>query len=125
MDLEFEITEKEAEEYNEKKVMENIISKGENVIKAHLEHLKSHGQFTWFNQALDFLKEKGIKIDISQENSFEDNQIKSEISNWPIQLHLINPLAPYFKNSDLLIAADCMAFSFANFHGKIISEKVI
>ena len=36
---------------------------------------------------------------------------RSELSQWPIQLHLVSPFAPYFKNADLLVAADCTAFS--------------
>lgn len=54
------IEEREAEAYDEKMVMENIIKQGRNVIRAHLEHLKSHNQTEFFNQAIDFLKEKQI-----------------------------------------------------------------
>jgi len=45
-----------------------------------------------------------------------DVEINSELTQWPIQLHLINPMAGYFKNADLLLAADCVAFSLGNFH---------
>ncbi|MBN1273762.1 MAG: 4Fe-4S dicluster domain-containing protein [Candidatus Aminicenantes bacterium] len=47
----------------------------------------------------------------------------SELSQWPIQLHLISPLAPYFNNSDLLIAADCTAYALGGFHSKLLKGK--
>jgi MinD superfamily P-loop ATPase len=54
------IEEREAEVYDERRVMENIIKQGMNVIKAHLQHLKEHNQTEYLNQALEFLKEKGM-----------------------------------------------------------------
>lgn len=47
----------------------------------------------------------------------------SELSQWPIQLHLVSPYAPYFKNADLLIAADCTAFSLGSFHAELLKSK--
>ena len=49
--------------------------------------------------------------------------VRSELSQWPIQLHLISPQAPYFRNADLLIAADCTAFSFGSFHPEMLKGK--
>jgi len=37
--------------------------------------------------------------------------VQSELRQWPVQMHLINPNASYFRNSDLLLAADCVAYS--------------
>jgi ferredoxin len=47
----------------------------------------------------------------------------SELSQWPIQLHLVSPHAPYFNEVDLLIAADCTAFSLGAFHQKLLRGK--
>lgn len=63
------IEQREAEPYNERKVMVNIVRQGKNVIRAHLEHLKSHNQNEYLKEALDFLKEKGIEIQLSLESS--------------------------------------------------------
>ena len=47
----------------------------------------------------------------------------SELRQWPVQMHLINPNAPYFRGADLLLAADCIAFSTGNFHGGYLKGK--
>jgi ferredoxin len=48
---------------------------------------------------------------------------RSELSQWPIQLHLISPHAPYLDQSDLLIAADCTAFTLGSFHQDMLKGK--
>jgi ferredoxin len=50
-------------------------------------------------------------------------RIASELTQWPIQLHLISPQAPYFQGCDLLIAADCTAFSLGSFHQDLLKGK--
>lgn len=49
--------------------------------------------------------------------------VQSELSQWPIQLHLVSPHAPYFKECDLLIAADCTAFTLGSFHQDLLKGK--
>jgi len=50
---------REAEKYDERRVMDNIVTQGSNVIKAHLGHLKSHKQLQYLEEAMCYLKEKG------------------------------------------------------------------
>lgn len=47
----------------------------------------------------------------------------SALTQWPVQLHLINPAAGFFKKCDLLFAADCVAFSTGNFHNQFLKNK--
>jgi len=47
----------------------------------------------------------------------------SALNQWPIQLHLINPKAGYFKKADVLLTADCVPFSMGNFHSKYLQGK--
>jgi len=137
------IEEREAEKYDEKKVMSNIVKKGKNVIKAHLEHLKDHNQTDFFNQAVEYLKEKGMEnpmhgfsgcpgaktIDFKNENeqieSDTNIKVKSQLRQWPIQLHLISPEASYYQGADVLLAADCTAFSLGSFHKDYLKGKAL
>ncbi len=47
----------------------------------------------------------------------------SELRQWPIQLRLVSPFAPYFQESDLLVAADCTAFALGSFHPRLLRGK--
>jgi ferredoxin len=49
----------------------------------------------------------------------------SELTQWPIQLHLISPQAPYFRGADLLVAADCTAFTRGSFHNDLLRGRKI
>ncbi|MBK8164575.1 MAG: 4Fe-4S ferredoxin [bacterium] len=51
--------------------------------------------------------------------------LTSELRQWPIQLHLVNPTAPYFQGANLLLAADCCAFATAEFHPRFLRGKAL
>ncbi|MCX7943283.1 MAG: 4Fe-4S binding protein [Deltaproteobacteria bacterium] len=143
------IIEREAEPYDEKRVMENIVKQGKNVIIAHLMHLKEHGEFRLLNEAIEYLKEKGINIPTETEKDSahhtgcpsantmtikrkemgkgepNDKPSESYLANWPVQMKLISPYAPYLKNADLLLAADCVPFAYADFHRDFLRGRVL
>jgi NAD-dependent dihydropyrimidine dehydrogenase PreA subunit len=143
------VEEREAEPYDELKVLANIIPQGSNVLRAHLKHLKDHGQTEYLQQALSNLQDRGISADLplnaksappatahcpgSQTMSFtsdpgarEDRLPRqSRLTHWPIQLHLISPSAPHYRNSDLLIAADCVAYTYAEFHKNFLNGRTL
>jgi NAD-dependent dihydropyrimidine dehydrogenase PreA subunit len=50
-------------------------------------------------------------------------ELKSELRQWPVQMHLINPMAPYFQDAEVVLAADCVAFSVGNFHQKYLKGR--
>ena len=49
----------------------------------------------------------------------------SELRQWPVQLHLVPPTAPWFQDSDILIAADCVAFALGSFHSDLLKGKAL
>ncbi len=53
------------------------------------------------------------------------SEAPSELLQWPVQMHLINPAAGHFKDSDMVLAADCVAFAMGNFHSKLLKGKTL
>jgi ferredoxin len=179
------LEEREAEPYDEVKVMEMMVPKGRNTILAHLDHLREHNETELLRQAIDYIKSHNIDMSpkdsdvkvsslkpgellkdvwsaskaksagsdcgggcpgsramsfdidmdkVAKENgssSYEDGESNSgadapsELRQWPVQLHLLNPMAGYFKNADVLLAADCVAFAMGNFHNKFLKGKTL
>lgn len=59
------------------------------------------------------------------ENSAElIEKIGSQLKQWPVKIKLIPTTAPYFKDAELLIAADCTAFAYADFHKQFIKKRI-
>ena len=138
--------EREAEAYDEAKVMENIAAKGENTIRAHLQHLADHGEKQLMAQAIDWLSSHNAPVPAlthgcasgncpgSAAHTIERNEphaesaasspAVSQLRTWPVQLHLLNPEAGYLKNADLLISADCVPFACADFHQRFLKGRV-
>lgn len=49
--------------------------------------------------------------------------IQSQLRQWPIQMHLISPTAPYYQNADVLLTADCVAYALGDFHRDYLKDK--
>ncbi len=52
-------------------------------------------------------------------------RITSALAQWPVQINLVPPIAPFLKGADLLIAADCVPVAYPNFHQDFLKEKVV
>lgn len=51
-------------------------------------------------------------------------EVGTELNQWPCQIKLVSPTAPFLENSDILIAADCCAFAYGDFHRDFMKDKV-
>jgi len=65
----------------------------------------------------------GSEEDAAQPSTEGAGQAPSELTQWPIQLHLATPQAPHFQGADLLIAADCTAFTRGSFHTDLMKGR--
>ena len=54
----------------------------------------------------------------------DSDTVPSQLSQWPVQIKLVPVKAPYFENANLLIAADCTAYAYGNFHREFIRGKI-
>lgn len=52
-------------------------------------------------------------------------KVESQLRQWPIQLHLIGPCAPYYQGADVVLSADCVAYALGNFHDDYLKGKSI
>ena len=58
------------------------------------------------------------------ETPFAAGEAPSELRQWPVQIQLVNVRAPYFDGADLLVAADCTAYAYGDFHRRFIRGRV-
>lgn len=156
---------REAEPYDERKVMEVMAGKGINTVIAHLRHLKDHNESEYLKEGMDYLSANRENLDFELEEVVaavhgkgeaaagkakvplhaaggcpgsramvldrpvviadeENGTIQpSALGHWPVQMHLINPSASCYRGADVLVAADCTAFSLGNFHRDFLKGK--
>lgn len=161
------IEKREAEPYDEIRVISEMVSKGFNTVAAHLKHLKDHGEHGFMKEAVSWMRanRNDIRFDVDELISVVHNHgaaapqpedhhhhgaphgggcpgsrerviaapaaaveevtgdIPSELRHWPVQMHLINPNSPAYRGADMLLAADCVAFSLGSFHNKFLKGR--
>ncbi len=59
------------------------------------------------------------------ESQEESGKRQSQLRQWPIELHLVSPEAPYYQNADVLLSADCVAFAVGDFHKDHLKGKAL
>jgi hypothetical protein len=144
--------------------MELMVPKGENTIRAHLNHLKDHGEMVFLGEAVAYLEQVKHPMDLSEfrnehphveelvhdvfgsqdhsgfagcpgsqarefnidmdeveaAGNAQKVELKSELRQWPVQLHLLNPQANYFRGADVVLTADCVAYAMGDFHSRYL-----
>lgn len=61
---------------------------------------------------------------VQAEQVSQQGKMPSELQQWPIQISLVNPAAPFFQDANLLVAADCTAFAYGDFHRDFIRNHI-
>jgi len=145
------IEEREAEPYDERAVMAEIVKQGPNVIAAHLTHLREHGADDFVAEAVAYLEENGIPVPEEKKAAPAPSPCgcaganapaslgapvggpapagpsggPGRLGNWPIQINLVPAWAPYLEGADVLIAADCVPAAMPGFHQELLDGKVL
>ncbi|TDX52481.1 ATP-binding protein [Orenia marismortui] len=138
------ITEREAKEFDLDATAEHVRTlRGEEAVEEMMEAQKEHeannsdspsnhssggcpgSRMRVMKKAKGGCPGKQMKV---MDKDSEDNnnvEVQSELQQWPVQIHLVPPMAPYFKNADLLITADCVPIAYANYHQKLLKGKAV
>ena len=64
-------------------------------------------------------------VEREENENTSTGRLSSELRQWPTQLHLVPPTAPYLQKAHLLIAADCVPFAYAEYHRDFIKGRVL
>ena len=65
-----------------------------------------------------------LRTVVSEEDA-PTSKINSQLRQWPVQLHLVSPTAPYYQGADVLLTADCVAYAMGNFHSDYLRGKSV
>lgn len=104
--------EREAAEYNESAVSENM---EKNKTAPHSGGCPGRNAFAIRRESKSEQDAPPVR---------QDNPAVSQLNQWPVQIKLVPVKAHYFENANLLIAADCTAFSYADFHNRFMKNKI-
>jgi len=91
------------------------------------------GAITIEKRAAEEFDEETTKLHLERMADFRDGEtqeettreVTSQLKQWPIQMHLISPSAPYYQGADVLLTADCVAYTMGGFHQECLKGKSI
>ena len=104
----------------EKREAENFDEEATNAYLAKEKNAQVQTDFVCPGMATKQLRKKAGPDDSAQAEA-----VPSRLGQWPVQLKLVSPHAPYFANSDLLLVADCVPFAIGDFHNRFLKDHSI
>jgi hypothetical protein len=115
------IIEREADEFDEVAVEKHLNGTG----RAPEQH-KGHGHgHAHHGHGGGCPGSRAMSFEAKPAAATETGSRQSQLGQWPVQLHLVPTSAPYFQDADLLIAADCAPFAYADFHKDFLAGKAL
>jgi ferredoxin len=126
------ITEEEVEPYNEEATIARIKEKAPEMLETHIKHMKEHADE--LPEHHSHKMPKGVSgcpgarmMQWKEKKTPGDKQVKidSELRQWPVQIHLVPPFAPYLQNVDIALIADCVPFAYPNLHQDFLKGKAV
>ncbi len=132
-----EIIEREAAEFNEEAVekrLESLKSKEEaelaqveQIVAEHshqcgCDSTQEDSKITLENHVCSCASAETMLFNESEEQT---RKVSSTLRQWPVQMHLINPTAPYFQGADVILTADCVAYALGEYHDKYLKGHSI
>ncbi|MCX8052236.1 MAG: 4Fe-4S binding protein [Armatimonadetes bacterium] len=131
--------EREAEAFDEEATIAHLLEIGRSP-EAHYAHMAehgigghdhgaAHGHSHGHGHGGGFVCPSARTIDrradASQTGPVQQGSVPSELRQWPVKLYLVNPRASFLQDSDLLLAADCTAFTYGAFHPDLLRGKTL
>lgn len=101
--------EREADEYNEEAVTQSKLEKQEEKLPCGCQGTQS--------KSISHSEQHNSCCETNNENA-------SQLLQWPVQIRLAPVNAPYFNNANLLVAADCTAYAFGDFHNRFVKNRI-
>ncbi len=118
------VEEREADEFDEEAVKIHLADQEADQDQAHSSQTPSHAHGPGGGcpgaRVLQFERhDDGVPA------SREEPSQPSQLRQWPVQMHLIPPTAPYLEGADVLLAADCSAYALGSFHDKHLKGRAL
>ena len=133
------VTELAVDDYDEPGVLTYLGEKSPELVERHVEHLKAHGMTSSFGAqaAVPAPKPRTAPVAMCASVSMDEwaapalgghggeARVKSELRQWPVQLTLLPPNAPFLQDADLTLIADCVPFADPNMHADFMKQGAI
>ncbi|CBZ04811.1 4Fe-4S dicluster domain-containing protein [Clostridium botulinum] len=117
------IVEREAAEYNEE-LVEKRMAMMKKPVEENKEKMPCGCPGTMAKAIKRTAKNANLRIEDKDNKNNEKISIDSELQQWPVQIKLVNTKAPYLQDANLLIAGDCTAYAYGDFHKKFIKDRI-
>ena len=129
------VTALEVEAYDEPAVLGYLRQTAPGAVERHVAHLRQHGMASSYQPAAkpqpaaiplcSSMQVKAWDEGMTAYDEAAQGRVKSELRQWPVQLHLVPTQAPFYQGADLTLIADCVPFANPNMHADLLRDSAI